>query len=128
YVEQLRGDLDRAVKCCDELKERELGKAASYLRLPPAHASFYFRLRAGSLPLEVEVGRYHRKAREERHCKICGSQAVEDTVHFVASCKALEKERTCLFESVEPLIPEGTTLQTCHLLGKPMGSVTEEQL
>ena len=51
--------------------------------------SLLSRLLCGILPLEVETGRYTRVDREERYCKICGKEEVENEVHLVFECKEL---------------------------------------
>ena len=47
--------------------------------------SLYAKLRSGTLPLEVETGRYKQKPLEERICKLCKS-GIEDEIHFLIDC------------------------------------------
>ena len=76
------------------------------LNLPRYQRSVIARLLCGILPLEIEVGRYKRKngkkiPREERYCKVCNSQDVENEVHFVLTCDKLKGTRD---EYIKPLL------------------------
>ena len=42
--------------------------------------------RAGSLPIEIELGRYQRIPRENRICKQCKMNCVESELHFLFHC------------------------------------------
>ena len=58
-------------------------------------------LRAGCLPLELEIGRWYNVPRESRICKLCTSGEVEDEVHFICSCGALKETRDTYAESLQ---------------------------
>ena len=58
--------------------------------------SILCQLRIGILPLEIELGRYVRLKLNERLCKLCNNE-VEDEVHFVCICPALEPIRIKYF-------------------------------
>ena len=61
------------------------------------------KLMTGILPLEVEVGRFQGVPKEERSCRVCGTEAVEDENHFLFDCEKLECVRR-------------ETLENCGLL------------
>ena len=66
--------------------------------LPRNERSLVSRLLCGILPLEVETGRYkdknkNKKERKERYCKVCETTSVEDELHFLLTCNALESVR-----------------------------------
>ena len=44
--------------------------------------------RIGSHGLEVDVGRRRNQAREERLCRMCNMDVVEDEMHFLLYCPA----------------------------------------
>ena len=50
--------------------------------------SAFAKLRCGVLPIEVETGRYRNTPLQQRTCKICDSNQVEDEVHFLINCPA----------------------------------------
>jgi hypothetical protein len=52
------------------------------------------KLRLGVLPLEIEKGRRNNIAREERFCKFCNCEKIEDEVHFLFECSFFENHRT----------------------------------
>ena len=45
--------------------------------------SVLVQLRAGCLPIEIELGRYQNIPRQERICKQCSSETVENEIHFM---------------------------------------------
>ena len=57
------------------------------------------KFRCCNLPLEIEKGRYTRPKTpvNERICKFCGSQEVEDETHFLISCSFYDDIRYDLF-------------------------------
>ncbi len=75
--------------------------------LPRNERSLVARLLCGILPLEIETGRYKDKnknkdktERKQRYCKVCESKSVEDEVHFVFCCTALESIRKAKLEPI----------------------------
>ena len=52
----------------------------------------------GIMPLEIETGRYWNLKVEERLCKLCKSNEVEDELHFFFLCDALEYVRAPLLK------------------------------
>ena len=56
-----------------------------------SHLSTFSKLRCGSLPLEVEHGRFSRPKvpLEQRMCKFCNCNLVEDEIHFLTVCNFL---------------------------------------
>ncbi len=76
-----------------------------------AHRSLIARLRGGTAPLAVELGRYHRPKvpREERLCSLCGV-TVENEYHFLLECPVLSQCREKLFIIVSKVMPDFKTL------------------
>ena len=62
------------------------------------------KIRISAHDLEVELGRYSKTAREERHCKWCkvsmGSETIEDENHFLYECDLYNDLRTKLITSL----------------------------
>ena len=90
-------------------------------------------LRGGCLPLHVETGRYRlpKTPYHRRTCKLCSSGEVESEFHFVMTCKALDEQRSTLFQCISCLDPSFSCLSTvnkftyilsanshCNLIGK----------
>ena len=44
------------------------------------------RLRGGTLPLAIETGRYRQISQNDRICKSCDSQNIENEYHFIFDC------------------------------------------
>ena len=63
------------------------------LKSTRSQRSLLAQLRIGILPLQVEVGRYYRKALDERICLLCESQVIEDECHFLSYCSFYKTER-----------------------------------
>ena len=57
-------------------------------------------LRCGSLPLEIEKGRHRPQPKplNERKCKMCCADTVEDQFHFIMNCNLYEDQRQALFQ------------------------------
>ena len=60
-------------------------------------------LRIGSNKLEIEEGRWEEIVKEERVCRQCSINEVEDEYHFVARCPSNAQARTILFEKIQVL-------------------------
>ena len=77
--------------------------------LPRNERSLVARLLCGILPLEIETGRFTDKKRRTRCCKVCCDDKVEDEVHFIFVCKALEEVRK---SKLEPVLLEDRSTRT----------------
>ena len=71
------------------------------LNLKRNERSVLAQFRCGILPLRVETGRYVGEKPEERLCKICDSQQIEDETHFLLHCPFYSVLRDNLFSSIE---------------------------
>lgn len=102
FAHHLTGDLAKAVKCSQLRPCLVDGKLqrADYMSLPSKLASFCFKLRAGSLRLEIEEGRMKKLAREARLCPLCKGE-VEDAEHFMLRCPELDHERHDLHQRLD---------------------------
>lgn len=70
-------------------------------------------LRAGCLPLEIEMGRYRKPKPvplEERTCKMCQTGHIEDEKHFVMNCDLYIDQRDSLFDYCNTLHPDFTNM------------------
>ena len=54
--------------------------------------SLMAQLRLGILPLAIETGRYYRIPIENRFCKLCQNETIEDEIHFLCHCKPFDHE------------------------------------
>ena len=63
------------------------------------------KLRLGVLPLEVEKGRRSNLLRNNRHCKLCHTEQVEDEIHFLFTCPSLAQYRQPFIVSISELQP-----------------------
>ena len=59
------------------------------------------KLRGGTAQLRIENGRWKGEGREERKCKECSGQEVEDAKHFLLKCARWQDEREELIERVK---------------------------
>ena len=69
--------------------------------LAPHERSILAQFRLGTLPLEIELGRFASLKCEERICKLCNDGSVEDEIHLLFNCKTYAKERKDFFEKVK---------------------------
>ena len=59
--------------------------------------SLLAQLRLGILPLEIKVGRFRNMPVENRLCKCCDNNVVENEFHFVCVCVRYADLRTVLY-------------------------------
>ena len=66
----------------------DLGIMQPYLRKPIQNniRKHISRIRLSSHCLNVEIGRYQYKNRQDRLCESCTTQQIEDEFHFVLQC------------------------------------------
>jgi hypothetical protein len=53
--------------------------------------------------LEIEKGRYTGVKAHQRFCKLCSSE-VEDEIHFLLKCSALDTTRSSFIENIKVII------------------------
>ena len=74
--------------------------------------SLLAQFRGGILPLHVETGRWQNIPWEERTCKLCNQNCVEDEFHFLCNCDLYIAHRNSLFDKVTGKNLEFATLST----------------
>jgi len=95
--EQLRWQVHRTTM--DKLRYYNLFKAdyspEPYLlsNISKRQRSLLAQFRAGILPLEIETGRFKNIPLNQRICKICSLNEVEDELHFLLFCPAYSNAR-----------------------------------
>lgn len=57
-------------------------------------------MRCGTFPLEIEKGRIRNIPVEQRTCKMCDLQTVEDETHFLIQCPKYRDQREKLFDTI----------------------------
>ena len=62
--------------------------------------SLICKLRCGTLPIQVELGRYRSVPRDERLCQYCNTREVEDEFHLLFKCPLYKEERAKFFKSI----------------------------
>jgi hypothetical protein len=58
------------------------------------------RFRLSAHDLEIEKGRYTGVKAHQRFCKLCSSE-VEDEIHFLLKCSALDTTRSSFIENIK---------------------------
>ena len=67
--------------------------------------SLFAQFRCGILPLEIEVGRYRNIPLENRLCRACNDDIVEDEIHFLCQCTKYAENRNNLYAQAAHLDP-----------------------
>ena len=62
--------------------------------------SLLAKFRGGVLPLHVETGRWQNTPWENRICRVCNQNCVEDEFHFLCICESYNLHRNVLFHRV----------------------------
>ena len=67
------------------------------LNLPRNERSMLSQFRCGILPLRVETGRYVGEPIEERKCRLCTQNKIENEFHFLLECEHYSDARNNIF-------------------------------
>ena len=67
-----------------------------YLRLDRGSRTSIAKLRTGTLPLSIETGRYRQIAIDQRLCRSCDRNVIENEIHFIFHCEKYNDIRTDL--------------------------------
>ena len=70
------------------------------LNLNKTERSFLTQLRCGILPLRLETGSYSGEQPNERLCKFCNSNSMEDECHFILHCSLYNDLRESTFNDI----------------------------
>ena len=72
--------------------------------------------------LMIEQGKYNQISGENRHCPLCGSNQIEDEVHFLFHCSKYSIIRNNFYQKVQSLSPNITQLHVNDLSNELMNS------
>ena len=56
------------------------------------------KFKMGILPLAIEIGRYNNTPKDQRLCKFCTKNVIEDELHFMTECDLYKTDRRILLE------------------------------
>ena len=87
-VKRWQSELDKQQKLRTYKLFKESFQTEVYVQInmPKSTRSFIAQLRSGVLPLSIETGRFLNLKVEERLCRFCENNAVEDELHFLFNC------------------------------------------
>ena len=80
------------------------------------------KLRISNHKLMIEIGRYNQTTKDNRYCPFCGSNLIEDEVHFLFQCPTYSMIRNKFYYKVKTLIPNITQLPINGLINELMNS------
>ena len=80
-----------------EVQEDSNRKALINANLSRAQRSLVAKLKLGILPLQIEIGRWKDVALENRYCRVCEEDVLENEYHFVMYCEGLTEPRTDMY-------------------------------
>jgi hypothetical protein len=61
------------------------------------------KIRISAHPLMIEIGRYKNLETEERLCKLCITQKIEDEYHFLIDCHIYNNSRKICYQKISEL-------------------------
>ncbi len=67
------------------------------------HRSYLAQLRCGILPLEIETGQWYNISAENRVCKVCKTNSVENEINFIFHCNLYHEK--IFYQKVQNVIP-----------------------
>ena len=62
---------------------------------------FFHSLCTGILPPQIKIGGFSQLKLEDRLCKICNTNAVEDAFHFIIYCNVYKEIRQTFFNNTD---------------------------
>ena len=62
-----------------------------------------YKIRISAHPLTIEIGRYKNLETEERLCKLCTTQKIEDEYHFLIDCPIYNNSRKICYHKISEL-------------------------
>ena len=80
------------------------------------------KLRISNHKLMIGIGRYNQTTKDNRYCPFCGSNLIEDEVHFLFQCPTHSMIRNIFYHKVKTLIPNITQLPIDGLINELMNS------
>ena len=90
----IRGEKSFKLSFCATFKKDYLLEDFLEVIKDPKQRRIYSKFRISNHKLEIECGRYHDVNRDERFCKNCNSDTVENEFHFAFRCKKYEGLRS----------------------------------
>ena len=66
----------------------------------------------------IELGGYNQTTRDNRNCPFCGSNQIEDEIHFLFNCSKCSLIRNNFYNKVKILIPNITQLSVNALISE----------
>ena len=116
HQEKSKEDIPKKESNYVQFKENYSTEPYVSFNLKRGQRSLCAQLRAGVLPLAVEVGRYSGTPEEQRVCALCDLGVVEDEYHFVFYCPLYHKPRVKLFEKIQNKNPDLFWMSESHML------------
>ena len=80
------------------------------------------KLRISKHKLMIELGRYNQITRDNRNCPFCGSNQIEDEIHFLFHCSKCSLISNNFYNKVKILIPNITQLPVNLLINELMNT------
>ena len=84
------------------IKFKENFETESYVKfcINRLQRSLLAQLRSGTLPLNIETGRFRNIDVENRKCTLCNHNTVENEVHFVCECPVYDDHRSIMYNEI----------------------------
>ena len=102
FARQWKTNVGKKPKLRTYAKIKETYEVENYvvLNLERHQRSILAQLRAGILPLQVELGRFRNIKLEDRICTLCTANTVEDEYHMLFYCDLYTEERRMFTEQM----------------------------
>jgi len=86
------------------------------LNLKKNERSMLCQLRMGILPLRVETGRFVGEPLEQRTCRLCHADSIEDEVHFLFECDTYNDLRHIHLADISPELTNHNSISKLNIL------------
>lgn len=93
-----------------KIKKNYTSENYTYMRVAKDSIKHFCKLRISNHNLEIEKGRYKNIPANQRLCKYCQLNRIEDEMHFICDCVLYKEEREKLFANITSIVPHFTSL------------------
>jgi hypothetical protein len=113
FIESWKAEINSKPKLRTYILFKENFQVENYVKYSKnrLHRSLIAQLRSGTLPLNIEIGRFRHIELENRTCTLCDLNVIENEFHFVCQCPVYSDCRSIMYNSITTKHSEFNNLQ-----------------
>jgi hypothetical protein len=113
FIESWKAEINSKPKLRTYILFKENFQVENYVKYSKnrLNRSLIAQLRSGTLPLNIEIGRFRHIELENRTCTLCDLNVIENEFHFVCQCPVYSDCRSIMYNSITTKHSEFNNLQ-----------------